>query len=81
MRPFAGLPGSAPELRSAAAKASRASARAPLFKTFLELFSGAPLAEWESVARHVRVIRLRPRQVLFDVGVATPTSTSSVRER
>ena len=41
-------------------------------RAFLEMFAGGPLPEWDSFARTIRLVRLRPGEVLFEAGVEHP---------
>ncbi|MBK8734313.1 MAG: Crp/Fnr family transcriptional regulator [Actinomycetales bacterium] len=43
-----------------------------LARPFLEFFAGAALPEWDSFARSIRIMRLRPQEVLYDVGEEHP---------
>ncbi len=41
-------------------------------RPFLEFFAGSPLPEWDSFSRTIKIIRLRPQEVLYDVGEDHP---------
>ena len=41
-------------------------------RPFLEFFAGSPLPEWDSFSRTIKIIRLRPQEILYDVGEDHP---------
>ncbi|MBK8758480.1 MAG: Crp/Fnr family transcriptional regulator [Actinomycetales bacterium] len=45
---------------------------ASVARPFLEFFAGSPLPEWDSFSRTIKIIRLRPQEVLYDVGEDHP---------
>ena len=45
---------------------------ASIARAFLEMFAGGPLPEWDSFSRTIRVVRVRPGDVLFEAGEDHP---------
>ena len=45
---------------------------ASIARAFLEMFAGGPLPEWDSFSRTIKIIRLRPQEILYDVGEDHP---------
>ncbi len=72
MRTFDGLPAEIVNAVRAPAGDGNGVPATSVSRHFMELFAGGTLPEWDSFARTIRLVRLRPGETLFDVGVHHP---------